>query len=35
MNKRLMKKQLKKEKQALYVVLEKLKSFIRVKFDGK
>jgi hypothetical protein len=35
MNKRLIKKQMKKEKQALYEVLEKLKSFIRVKFDDK
>jgi hypothetical protein len=35
MNKRQLKKQEKKEKQALYEVLEKLKNFVRVKFDGK
>jgi hypothetical protein len=35
MNKRQMKKQLKKEKQVVYELLEKLKSFVRVKFDGK
>jgi hypothetical protein len=35
MNKRQLKKQKKKEKQALFEVLEKLKSFVRVKFDGK
>jgi hypothetical protein len=35
MNKRQMKKQLKKEKQVVYELLEKLKSFVRVKIDGK
>jgi hypothetical protein len=35
MNKRQQKKQEKKEKQALSEVLERLKSFVRVKYDSK
>jgi hypothetical protein len=34
MNKRQLKKQEKQEKQALFEVLEKLKSFVRVKMYG-